>query len=101
MRMRQEAVVFLIFLIAQALDGILTYEGIRQMGVGVEVNELIVFYIETFGVGTALIGAKGLACACGLILYVAHYYRPLAVAAGAYLGIAVVPWLVALSGAAV
>jgi Domain of unknown function (DUF5658) len=97
MPIRQEPVVFLIFLVAQALDGILTYAGIRELGIGVEVNQLIVFYIETFGVGAALIGAKGMACACGLILYAAHYHRSLAVAAGAYLGVAIVPWLVALT----
>jgi hypothetical protein len=97
MPMRQEALVLVIFFIAQALDGVLTYAGIRQMGIDVEVNHLIVYYIETFGVAAALIGAKGMACACGLILYTAHYHRSLAVAAGAYLGIAVVPWVLALS----
>jgi len=95
--MRQEGLVLAIFLIAQVLDGLLTYAGIRRLGIEVEVNQLLVFYIETFGVGLALVGAKGVACACGLILYVAHYHRPLAVATGAYLGIAVVPWLIALS----
>jgi Domain of unknown function (DUF5658) len=97
MPMRQEGLVLVIFLVAQVLDGVLTYAGIRQLGLGVEANELLVFYIDAFGVGTALVGAKGLACACGLILYVAHYHRPLAVAAGAYLGVAVVPWVVVLS----
>ncbi len=97
MPLRQEGLVLVIFLIAQVLDGVLTYTGIRQLGIDVEVNQLLVFYIETFGVGTALVGAKGVACACGLILYVAHYHRPLAVAAGAYLGVAIVPWLIALS----
>jgi hypothetical protein len=97
MSMRQEGLVLAIFLIAQVLDGLLTYAGIRRLGIEVEVNQLLVFYIETFGVGLALVGAKGVACACGLILYVAHYHRPLAVATGAYLGIAVVPWLIALS----
>jgi Domain of unknown function (DUF5658) len=97
MPIRQEPVVFLIFLVAQALDGILTYAGIRELGMAVEANQLIVFYSDMFGVGAALIGAKGLACACGLILYAAHYHRSLAVAAGVYIGVAVVPWLLALS----
>src|SRR5687767_3787324 len=97
MSMRQEGLVLVIFLIAQVLDGVLTYAGIRRLGIEVEVNQLLVFYIETFGVGLALVGAKGVACMCGLILYIAHYHRPLAVATGAYLGVAVVPWLIALS----
>jgi hypothetical protein len=97
MGLRQEPLVLFIFVVAQALDGTLTYAGIRQMGMGVELNQLLVFYMETFGIGVALVGAKTVACACGLILYAAQYHRPLAVAAGAYLGVAVVPWLIALS----
>jgi hypothetical protein len=95
---RQEFIVLLIFLITQALDGTLTYAGVRQLGIEVEVNQLLVFYMETFGLGFALVGAKTVACACGVVLYVAHYYRPLAVAAGAYIGVAVIPWLLALIG---
>ena len=98
MRPRQEQLVFLIFLIAQALDGALTYAGIRQMGLGVEMNGLLVFYMEAIGIGAALVAAKTVACACGLILYFTHYHRPLAVAAGGYIGVAVVPWLVVLAG---
>ena len=96
MPLRQEPLVLVIFFVAQTLDGVLTYAGVKQMGLDVEVNQLLVFYMQTFGVGSALVGAKGVACACGLILYIAHYHRSLAVAAGAYLGVAIVPWLVAL-----
>jgi hypothetical protein len=97
MQPRQEVVVFGVFLIAQILDGALTYSGVRHLGMGVEVNQLLVFYMETFGIGLTLVGAKIVACACGLILYVAQYHRPIAVAAGAHLGVAVVPWLLALA----
>jgi hypothetical protein len=97
MRSRQEPLILFVFLLAQALDGTLTYAGVTRMGMGVEVNQLLVFYMETFGIGLALLGAKGVACGCGVILHVAHYHRPLAIAAGAYLGVAVVPWLLALA----
>ena len=96
MRPRQEPLVLFVFLVAQALDGTLTYAGVRQMGIGVEGNQLLVFYMETFGIGLALLGAKGLACGCGLILHVTNYHRSLAIAAGAYVGVAVIPWLLAL-----
>jgi hypothetical protein len=97
MRPRQEIIVLVIFLIAQLLDGLLTYKGIRVMGLEVEANQLLVFYIEAFGAPSALIGAKVFASVCGLVLYVTAYYRLLAAAAGAYLGVAVVPWLLTLS----
>ena len=44
------------------------------------------------GPAPTLIVAKGLACACGLILYRADYFRALAAVAGLCLGVAVVPW---------
>jgi hypothetical protein len=93
---RQEPFILVVFFLVQALDGTLTYAGVRQLGIGVEVNQLLVFYMETFGIGLALVGAKGVACACGLILHLAHCHRPLAIAAGAYLGAAIVPWTIVI-----
>jgi hypothetical protein len=94
---RQEEIVLSVFVLAQALDGALTYIGLHRFGLGLEVNQLLVFYMEIFGIGLTLVGAKGLACACGLILHVTDRHRALAIAAGASLGIAVVPWLLALA----
>jgi len=94
---RQEEIVLSVFVLAQALDGALTYIGLQRFGLGLEVNQLLVFYMEIFGIGLTLVGAKGLACACGLILHVTDRHRALAIAAGASLGIAVVPWLLALA----
>jgi hypothetical protein len=94
---RQEQIVLSVFVLAQALDGALTYIGLQRFGLGLEVNQLLVFYMEIFGVGLTLVGAKGLACACGVVLHVTARHRALAIAAGASLGVAVVPWLLALA----
>lgn len=92
----QEGLVLGVFLAAQALDGALTYIGLRHLGTAVEANWLLLFYMETFGIGLTLVGAKGIACACGVVLHVHERHRSLAVVAGAYLGVAIVPWLIAL-----
>lgn len=92
----QAGIVLAIFLIAQALDGALTYVGVCRFGLGVELNALLLWYIDRCGLPIALIGAKGLACVCGAVLHVTASHRALAVLTGAYLGVAVAPWLIAL-----
>jgi hypothetical protein len=94
---RQEGFVLSAFVAAQVLDGGLTYAGVQRLGMAVEMNGLLVFYMETFGLGLTLLGAKGVACVCGMILHVTRKHRPLAVATGAYVGLAIVPWLIALA----
>jgi uncharacterized membrane protein len=94
---RQEEFVLSVFVLAQALDGALTYIGLHRFGVGMELNQLLVFYMEIFGVGLTLVGAKVLACVCGLVLHVTERHRAVAIAAGASIGVAVVPWLLALA----
>jgi hypothetical protein len=89
----QATSVFVVFLVAQVLDGLLTYWGVSLLGVGVEANALIATAIEAIGAERALLSAKLLACVCGYILYRTSYHRPLAIAAGLYLGVAVIPWL--------
>lgn len=85
--------VLAVFLTAQVLDGVLTYWGVNLLGVGVEANVLIARAIETIGASWALVGAKLLACVGGYILYRTAFHRPLAIVAGLYVGVAVVPWL--------
>jgi hypothetical protein len=96
MEMRPEQFVFWVFLVGQVLDGALTYIGVKQFGIGVEMNELLANYMQLFGAGPTLIGAKTLACACGVILYFNAAYRSVAVAAGAQVGFAVIPWVFTL-----
>lgn len=92
----EKGLVLSIFMIAQLLDGGLTYLGVRQLGLEVEANLLLSTAMEAWGAAPTLFGAKSVACACGFILHRLARHRVLAVAAGAYIGLAVVPWLLAL-----
>jgi hypothetical protein len=94
MRRRDQAtIVFAIFLVTQLLDGVLTYLGVTRLGTDVELNGWLVTLIHAFGAAPALISAKVLACVCGAVLYLTAYHRPLAIATGLYIGVAVVPWM--------
>jgi hypothetical protein len=95
---RQEVLVLIIFLLAQILDGGLTYIGVRQFGIEAEGNVLLTTLMHAWGAGPTLVAAKLFASACGVILFAMSVYRVLAAAAGACIGVAIVPWLVALIG---
>ena len=82
-----------IFLVTQLLDGFLTYWGVTNFGIQIEMNSLLAATMHEVGPMVALISAKGRACACGMVLYAYAYWRPLAAMAGLCLGVAVVPWL--------
>lgn len=83
-------------MLAQVLDGFLTYVGITLLGRDVEANILLTTWMDVVGMPATLVGAKALACACGYLLYRTDWHRPLAITAGLYIGVAVVPWCVAL-----
>lgn len=95
----QATTVFAVFLAVQVLDGLLTYAGITMLGVEAEGNALLVTSIRAIGAPRALLAAKLLACVCGYILFRTRSYRALAVAAGLYIGVAIVPWLGILGNA--
>ena len=89
----EATIVFAVFLTAQVLDGLLTYIGVSVLGIEVEANVLLATSMEAIGTPSTLIVAKLIACGCGYILYRTAWYRPLAITAGLYVGVAVVPWL--------
>ena len=80
------------------LDGTMTYAGVRVLGPHVEVNGVLAWYMDVLGVGTAIAMAKLFACGCGCVLYSRRWHRTLAALSGLYLGVAVLPWALALSG---
>ena len=90
----QAPVIFGIFLLSQVLDALLTYAGVRNLGVDVEMNLLLAHGMRTVGPLLTLTVAKIVACMCGFFLYYTARHRTLAVAAGLSIGVAVVPWLV-------
>lgn len=89
--------VFAIFLVFQAADGLMTYGAVSIWGSMAEGNPLLQTWMALVGPGPALVGAKLLASACGTILYVLGGTKILTALTLLYLFAAVVPWLRLLS----
>jgi hypothetical protein len=89
--------VFAVFLVFQAADGLMTYGAVSIWGSTAEGNPLLQTWIVLVGPGPALLGAKLLASGCGAILYLLGGTKILAALTLLYLFAAVVPWLQLLS----
>jgi hypothetical protein len=91
-------VVMIAFLAVQVLDGYLTYQGIRDFGLGVEIegNPLVALAIGAFGVRIALILVKAFASLLGIFLHTRRYHRVLAALTALYVVAAIAPWVVLL-----
>ncbi len=85
--------VLLLFLIAQLVDGVLTYTAVAVLGAAAEGNMLLDAAMETAGAGPALFGAKMMAAAGGLLLYVRGCHRTLGALTALYMAAAITPWL--------
>jgi hypothetical protein len=86
-------IVVIVFLLAQACDGVLTYLGISQYGVRIEGNPLIGWLMVTMGHGLALAATKVTAGAFGIALHLVAGHRVVAALAGVYLIVAILPWI--------
>lgn len=84
--------VIVLFLLAQAADGVMTYVGVTTLGVHLEANPLLASLMAAFGQGTALTGAKLVASGLGISLHLLGTHRILAVLTGIYFLAAVLPW---------
>lgn len=84
--------VIVLFLLAQAADGVMTYVGVTTLGVHFEANPLLVLLMTMFGEGTAVAGAKLVAAGLGMSLHLIGVHRVLAVLTGVYFLAAVLPW---------
>jgi uncharacterized membrane protein len=91
-------VVVIVFLLAQCFDGVFTYVGVRSFGLSIEANPLIATLMNTFGHGVALTGAKMIAAALGICLHLRQIHSAVAVLAGFYVVVAIVPWVMILFG---
>ena len=89
-------VVVVVFLVAQACDGVLTYVGVSIYGIGMEGNPLLAWLMETMGEGPALAAAKGVAGALGIALHLGAVHRVLAALSAFYVAAAIVPWMAIL-----
>ena len=85
-------VIWVLFIAAQAADGVFTYLGLRVFGIGMEANPLLSWYALTFGIGTALASAKLLAAGCAAFLHCVGRHHTLASLTVLYLLGAVWPW---------
>jgi hypothetical protein len=89
-------VVIVMFFVSQALDGALTYVGVRVFGPTVEGNPLLAWLMASVGEAPALAGAKLTAIGLGMILHLASVHRAVAVLTALYVTAALLPWMLLL-----
>jgi uncharacterized membrane protein len=85
--------VIVLFLLAQAADGVMTYVGVTTLGVHVEANPLLASLMGMIGQGTAVAGAKLVAVGLGISLHLVGVHRILAILTGIYVVGAILPWV--------
>ena len=95
--MRMSRLVLILFLTAQACDGIFTYIAVDAYGVAAEGNVLLATWMLLIGPTPALVGAKLLATCCGILLYIRGVHRTLAFLTVLYAVGAVGPWMLLFS----
>ena len=95
--MRPSRLVLLLFLAAQLCDGLFTYIAVSAFGLVAEGNILLATWMGLVGPAPALLGAKMLAAACGVLLYIKGVHRTLALLTAFYAVGAVGPWMLILS----
>ena len=87
-------VILLLFLAAQGFDGLFTYAAVHAYGLQAEGNILIATWMSLVGPAAALFGAKTVASACGILLYMRGMHRTLSLLTAVYGIGAIGPWLV-------
>ena len=87
----------LLFLTFQAADGLMTYGATTVFGIAAEGNPIIATWMQIFGVGPAVFGAKAASAAGGILLYWRGVHLWLAAVTAFYALAAVIPWLRLLS----
>jgi Domain of unknown function (DUF5658) len=93
-----KAIMF-VFVLTQVADGLFTYFGIKMFGAAIEGNPLVAWYVTAYGAGVAVVGAKGLALACGAALHLRAMHRTIGALTIIYLTAAVWPWFQIFTGA--
>ena len=84
------------FLLAQALDGVLTYVGVNTYGPRIEGNPLIAWLMGTLGEGLGLAAAKITAGGFGIALHLSGVHMVVALLTAFYFAVAIVPWIAIL-----
>jgi len=91
-------VLWLAFVVVQALDGAMSYVGVQLHGLGIEGNPLVAWYLGVLGPAAGFMVAKLFAVTCGAVLYVAARYMWVGLLTLVYVIFAVAPWVRVLSG---
>jgi hypothetical protein len=86
-------VMLLLFLVTQAFDGLFTYTAVHAYGLHAEGNVLLATWMAFVGPAAALFGAKSVAAACGIFLYLRGVHRTLTVLTVLYVIGAIAPWM--------
>jgi hypothetical protein len=89
--------VIVLFFVAQALDGALTYVGVQSIGREIEGNPLLYWLMGVAGHGPGLALAKLVAAGFGMVLHLAGVHRAVALLTMLYVSAAVVPWIAVLA----
>ena len=89
-------VALVLFLLAQAGDGVLTYVGVSTYGTAIEGNPIIVWLMHQMGEGWALTTAKMTAAFFGIALHLSAVHKAVALLAAFYVAVAIVPWMAIL-----
>lgn len=95
-RSRFGDLVLVLFLLAQATDGVLTYVGVSMYGAQMEGNPIIVWLMTAMGEGLALATAKVAAAVFGIALHLWAVHKTVAFLALFYMVVAICPWLAVL-----
>lgn len=89
--------VIVLFFVAQALDGALTYVGVQSIGREIEGNPLLFWLMGVAGHGPGLALAKLVAAGFGIVLHLTGVHRAVFLLTLLYLTAAVVPWIAVLA----
>lgn len=98
--MRPGRIVFVIFLVLQIADGLMTFGAVRIFGSGAEGNPILATWIQVAGPALALFGAKATACGLAAVLYCTGRDRTLVILTAVLLCAAVGPWLAVFANVA-
>jgi hypothetical protein len=86
-------IMLLLFLAMQAFDGLFTYTAVHAYGVHAEGNILLATWMGLVGPTATLFGAKIVAAACGVFLYIRGVHRTLMLLTIIYVIGAIAPWM--------
>jgi hypothetical protein len=84
--------VLVVFLLTQAIDGVLTCIGVGMHGFHAEANPVAASLMAAFGLGPAVAGLKLVTGSLGVLLHALGVHRVLALIAGIYAVAALLPW---------